>query len=203
MSIHSTWKRHELMASCRVSIDTLSREFPHEVKTALLDEYYGKAEVMMKLAYPATLPLQQALIDRLNLRTPELPFTQWGWGRVASEFHDPNNYDFAEGAFSTIDTLLEAAMNDPKGEIDQNFRVVPNVPVVRLEPTPQPNQQTKATHVVIQDGLLQHKIACKHVVICAGSVESPAILLRSADGDPSKYGRNFAEAFGHITDHRI
>lgn len=191
----------------RVSIDTLNSQFPPEVSKALLDEYYGKAEKMMKIAYPTTLPLHQALIDRLNLRTEEnkdLPFTQWKWARIASEFRDPRNYDFAEGAFSTIDALLEAAMNDPKGDKDTNFRTVPNVSVVRLEPPPQPDQQTKLTHVVIQNGSSkQYKIACKQAVICAGSVESPAILLRSAGGDPSQYGAKFAEAFGHVTDHRI
>ena len=96
----------------------------------------------MKIAYPTTLPPHQALIDRLNRRTnTDLPFTQWQWGRVASEFRDPNNYDFAEGAFSTIDTLLEAAMNDPTGGNDKNFRTVPNASVVRLEPAPTANQQ--------------------------------------------------------------
>ena len=205
-------------AACRIDMKTLESEFPPEVYEALLDKYYGKAEKMMRLAYPTTLPPHQALIDRLNLRTnANLPFTQWQWGRVASEFRDSKNFDFAVGAFSTIDTLLEAAMNDPDrliepvtndpaGKKDKNFRTVPNISVVRLEPTPQPNQQTDVTHVVIKDvknGDCEHKIACRRAVICAGSVESPAILLRSVDGDPSRYGDEFIKSFGHVTDHRI
>ena len=174
---------------------------------ALLDKYYGKAEKVMKLAYPTTLLPHQALIDKLNLRTnTRLPSTQWQWGRVASEFRNSKNFDFARGAFSTIDTLLEAAMNDPSGEKDKNFRTVPNISVVRLEPTPQPNQQTEVTHVVIKDiknGDLEYKIACRRAIICAGSVESPAILLRSVEGDLSRYGNEFIKAFGHVTDHRI
>jgi hypothetical protein len=193
-------------ATCRIDMNTLKSQFPPEVYKAL-DKYYGKAEKMMRLAYPTTLPPHQALIDRLNLRTDtKLPFTQWQWGRVASEFRDSRNFDFTEGAFSTIDTLLEAAMNDPTGKTDDNFRTVPNISVVRLEPTPQPNQQTEVTHVVIKDiknGNSVHKIACKQAVICAGSVESPAILLRSVDGDPSRYGDEFVKSFGHVTDHRI
>jgi len=101
-------------AACRIDMNTLNSEFPPEVCKALLDKYYGKAEKAMRLAYPTTLPPHQALIDRLNLRTnANLPFTQWQWGRVASEFRDSKNFDFAVGAFGTIDTLLEAAMNDP------------------------------------------------------------------------------------------
>lgn len=32
---------------------------------------------------------------------------QWQWGRIASEFCDQKNFDFARGAYSTIDKLLE------------------------------------------------------------------------------------------------
>lgn len=191
--------------SPRIDINTLKSEFPPEVCGALLNEYYGKAEKMINLSYPSTLPPHQALIDRLNLRlNTSLPSTQWQWGRVASEFRDPKNYDFAEGAFSTTDTLLETAMNDPTGANDKNFRTVPNVSAVRLEPSPQPNQRTEVTHVVIKDiENHEYKIACKRAVVCAGSVESPAILLRSVDGDLSRYGDKFIESFGHVTDHRI
>ena len=90
--------------------------------------------------------------------------------------------------------------------------------MVCLEPTPQPDQQTEVTHVVIKDiknGDREHKIACRQAVICAGfisckrakslrnPVESPAILLRSVDGDLSIYGDEFIKSFGHVTDHRI
>jgi choline dehydrogenase-like flavoprotein len=193
--------------SPRIDLHTLKSKFPQEVSQALLDEYYGKAEKMVNLSYPTTLPPHQALIDRLNLRTdPSLPHTQWEWGRVASEFRDSKNYDFAEGAFSTLDKLLEAAMNDPTGKKDKNFRTVPNVSVVRLEPTPRPNEKIEASHVVIKDvknGDREYKIACKRAVVCAGSIESPAILLRSVNGDASRYGNDFVKSFGHITDHRI
>ena len=194
-------------AACRINMNMLNSEFLPDVHKALLEKYYGKAEKMMKLAYPSMLPPHQALIDRLNLRTNvNLPFTQWQWGWVASEFHDSKNFDFTEGAFSTINTLLGAAMNDPTREKDKDFHTVPNISMVHLEPTPQPNQQTEVTHVVIKDiknGDLEHKIACRQAIICAGSVESPAILLRSVDGDLSRYGSKFINTFGHVTDHHI
>jgi len=190
--------------SPRVAIDTLKREFPKEIHDGLMNQYYRRAEKMMQIAYPITMPPHQAFIDRLNLKTDsQLPNTQWEWGRIASEFHDPKNYDFAEGAFSTIDTLLEAAMNDPQGLVDKNFRSILGTPVTRLEPAPKPGQQSKVTHVVIQDGQVERKIACKNAVLSAGSIESPAILLRSANGDKSQFGDAFAKEFGHVTDHKI
>jgi GMC oxidoreductase len=158
----------------------------------------------MRLDYPITKPLHQALIDHLNLKLDSsLPSTQWEWGRIGSAFRDPNNYNFAAGAYSPIDKLLEAAMNDPKGGEDLNFRTILGAPVVRLEPQPVPDQLNEATHVVVQDGDTERKIKCKKAVVCAGSIESSAILLRSVDGDLSKYGEDFKTNFGHITDHLV
>jgi len=188
---------------CRISFDTLKTEFPSTIKDALLTEYYRKAEEVLQLEYPVTKPPHQALIDRLNLQVDqELPSTQWEWGRIASQFRDPKNYDFAAGAYSPIDTLLEAAMNDPTGKKDPNFRTILNAPVARLEPQPTPDQLSSVTHVVVKDGDTERKIACKKVVLCAGSIESAAILLRSADRDISNFGDVEGE-FGHITDHHI
>jgi GMC oxidoreductase len=160
----------------------------------------------MRLDYPITKPLHRALIDRLNLRLdPNLPSTQWEWGRIGCEFRDPRNYDFATGAYSPIDQLLETAMNNPKGVKDKDpyLRTILGAPVVRLEPQPVPDQLSKATHVVVQDGDTERKIKCKKAVVCAGSIESPAILLRSVGGDLSQYGEDFETNFGHITDHTI
>jgi len=188
---------------CRISFDTLKAEFPSTIKDALLTEYYRKAEEVLQLEYPITKPPHQALIDRLNLQLDQgLPSTQWEWGRIASQFRDPKNYDFAAGAYSPIDTLLEATMNDPTGKKDPNFRTILNAPVARLEPQPTPDQLSSVTHVVVRDGDTERKIACKKVVLCAGSIESAAILLRSADGDISNFGGVEGE-FGRITDHHI
>ena len=191
---------------CRISFDTLKAEFPSTIKDALLTEYYRKAEEVLQLEYPITKPPHQALIDRLNLQLDQgLPSTQWEWGRIASQFRDPKNYDFAAGAYSPIDTLLEATMNDPTGKKDPNFRTILNAPVARLEPQPTPNQLSSVTHVVVKDGDTERKIACKKVAVCAGSIESAAILLRSADGDISNFGTSddIKTEFGHITDHHI
>ena len=192
--------------SCRISLQTLNANFPSEITSALLTEYYRKAEEVLQLEYPITKPIHQELIDRLNLKLgPKFPSTQWEWGRIASQFRDAKNYDFAAGAYSPIDTLLEAAMNDPTGKKDPNFRTILNAPVARLEPQPQPTQDalSSVTHVVVKDGDTERKIACKKVVLCAGSIESAAILLRSADGDISKFGKHFGGKFGRITDHHI
>lgn len=193
-----------MTCSRRVSIGTLKEQFPPEVKDALLDNYYFKAERLMDVAYPTTLAPHQALIDRLNLHTnPDLPTTQWQWGRISSEFSAKKNYSYAGGAYSPIDQLMEAAMNDPKGDKHSDFRTVLESPVVRLEPAPKPGQLQKVTHVVINDNGVERKIACNHAVVSAGTIETGAILLRSAGGDAKQFGNDFAQRFGHVTDHRI
>lgn len=170
-----------------------------------MDNYYPKAEKMMKISFPETLPPHQALIDRLNLRTDatvHLPATQFSWVHLASEFREEGNFNFAEGAFSSIDTLLSAAMDNPDGQTDKNFRTILNTAACRLEPEPRPDEVTPATHVVVRHGDEELKIACKQAVVCAGTVESAAVLLRSVGGDTSKFGAGFSENFGHVTDHR-
>lgn len=159
----------------------------------------------MKISYPQTLPLHRALMDALNLRLPQstLPTTQWEWGRIASEFRDEKNYDFAEGAYSTIDGLLEAAMDDPTGE--GKFHAILNSPVSHLLPEPEAGKLKTLSHVVVKDASGEHKIQCRNAIISAGAVESPAILLRSAGKTllDKAYGKDFARDFGHVTDHYI
>lgn len=159
----------------------------------------------MNLSYPETLPLHRALRDSLNLHSPgsKLPTTQWDWGRVASEFRNAKNFDFAEGAYSTVDRLLEAAMDDQgKGK----FKIILDSLASRLEPKPKPGTKQAATHVVVKDESgAEHKIRANNIVLSAGAVESPAILLRSMDGDTKTqaFGREFDRSFGHVTDHPI
>ncbi|RYP44511.1 hypothetical protein DL768_009032 [Monosporascus sp. mg162] len=189
----------------RIDDNTFRTHFPKEVYDDLNKTYLRKAEEWMNLSYPQTLPLHRALKDSLNLHPPgsRLPTTQWEWGRVASEFRNPKNFDFAEGAYSTVDRLLEAAMDDQgRGK----FKIVLNSFVSHLEPKPEASTKQSATHIVVKDATgTEHKIRTKKTVICAGAVESPAILLRSMGGDSAEqtFGEGFARNFGHVTDHYI
>ncbi|KAF5536591.1 FAD NAD(P)-binding domain-containing protein [Fusarium napiforme] len=192
--------------SPRIDDKTFRTHFPKEVYEDLNKKYLRKAEEWMNISYPRTLPLHRALKDRLNSRDSEsrLPTTQWEWGRVASQFADSGNFDFAEGAFSTVDRLLEAAMDDHCGH--GRFKILINSLGSRIEPKPKPGKIQSATHVVVQDESgLEHKIRTKNTVICAGAIESPSILLRSMAEDSIKqtFGKEFAHDFGHVTDHHI
>ncbi|RYP39140.1 hypothetical protein DL767_002320 [Monosporascus sp. MG133] len=188
----------------RIDNHTFHTNFPNKVYDDLNKTYYRKAEEWMNLSYPQTLPLHRALKDSLNLRSDSsLPTTQWEWGRVASEFRNPNNFDFAEGAYSTVDRLLEAAMDDRGAG---KFKIILNSFVSHLGPKPQAGQRKLAEHVVVKDTSgAEHKIMAKNIVICAGAVESPAILLRSMGGESAKqtFGERFARNIGHVTDHYI
>jgi hypothetical protein len=190
-----------------ISDDTLRTKFHPDVYKDLNASYLRRAEEYMNVTYPKTLPLHRELMDRLNIHTkPSLPTTQWMWGRIASEFTDQKNrnFDFAEGAFSSIDRLVEAAMDD-KG--NGQFKTLLDSSVMRLEPKPESGKQKPVTHVVVKDASgTEHKIRTKNAVVCAGTVDSAAILLRSmGDGvTPTQaYGEAFAANFGQATDHYI
>ena len=103
----------------------------------------------MNLRYPKTQPLHRALIDRLNIHTDGLPTTQWEWGRIASEFTDEKNFDFAQGAYSSVDRLVEAAMDDPRGL--GKFKTIVNSNVDRLVPAPNPDTPTTVDRVIVKD----------------------------------------------------
>ncbi len=139
-------------------------------------------------------------MDRLNILTDEFK-PQWQWGRIASEFVDKNNFDFAQGAYSTIDKLLEIAMSKPRErgkEVEhKNFKILLGVEARRIE-WASDNKTADGVTATTRDG---KKISFKlksggRVVVSAGSVDSTAILLRS-DVDLHKMGGT------RLTDHDI
>ncbi|KZT38697.1 FAD/NAD(P)-binding domain-containing protein [Sistotremastrum suecicum HHB10207 ss-3] len=181
--------------------DSSLEHFPKAIATDLLHPYYEKAEKLMHLSYPDTRGIHQLLMDRLNMS--KVANMNWQWGRIASEFKDEHNYDFAEGAYSTVDKLLELAMNDP--EAKGPFKILLNTTVQHLLPEVSSSNPSPVEAVVVTDAAgKSHEIKCKKVVLSAGSVNSAAILLRSAkDKQPKTYGNDFGDHFGHITDHEI
>ena len=44
------------------------------------------------------------------------PSRKWQWGRIASEFSESKNFDFALGAYSPIDKILEIAMSKDRDD---------------------------------------------------------------------------------------
>jgi len=95
-------------------------------------------------------------------------------------------------------------MDDPRGT-NGRFKTLLESPVSRLEPKPEAGKKKDVTHVVVKDKSGESKIKCKNVIVAAGAVESPAILLRSAAGASltDAYGTQFDHDFGHVTDHYI
>ncbi|TFY78999.1 hypothetical protein EWM64_g5012 [Hericium alpestre] len=183
----------------RVHDEILSRHFHPRVRHDLVSKYFREAETLMSLSLPTTKPIHQDLMERLNM-AGDLG-VQWQWGRIASEFRDDKNFDFASGAYSTIDKLLEIAMSKPKApdgsDIEHaNFKILLETEARALEF----DDERKATGVVVRtpDGR-EETISLKtngRVVLAAGSVASPAILLRS--------GVNLKKHGGlHLTDHDI
>ncbi|KAG9008665.1 hypothetical protein FRB94_013072 [Tulasnella sp. JGI-2019a] len=170
----------------RIHENTLARYFPVAVETALKDTYYEKAEKLFNISLPTTKIIHQHLIDRLNAAAESDHGIHWQWGKIASEFKDDKNFDFAEGAYSTIDRLLEIAMSKPLGPPPEkrpqehiNFKMLIRTEVRKLEI----NSQKTVTGVVVRtEAGVEHTIKLKangRVILAAGSVNSPAILFRS------------------------
>jgi hypothetical protein len=161
--------------------NVLKNRFPSAVVTDLNTTYFKKAEYTLNMSIPPTKPVHKNIIDQLSM----IPGTKWEWGRMASEFKQDNDFTFAMGPYSVVDRLLEIAMNDPSAA--SNFKILLNAIVDRLEFNGQAVER-----VVLKGGI---KLRTKHAVLCAGSVHSAAILLRS--------GMNIASGSGRLTDHDI
>ncbi|KAG8870880.1 hypothetical protein FRB97_009291 [Tulasnella sp. 331] len=190
--------------SPRVHDDTLRKWFPASVAKDLKETYFVEAEKLFNLSLPKTKIVHQHLIERLNIDARNAFKVNWQWGRIASEFRDENNFDFAEGAYSTIDKLLEIMMSKPYVSADSderkehtNFKMLIRTEVRKI----QFNDANKATGVFVktegsaEDDVIPLKPDGK-VILAAGSVASPAILMRSGV-DLSQAGA------GMITDHDI
>lgn len=191
----------------RVHDDTLKDFFPESVTRELLNEYYEKAEILMNLSLPETRALHQHLMERLNMDSdagvgsrlnvpnPDLK-VQWQWGRIASEFSQSQNFDFAEGAYSTIDKLLEIAMSPKRPKFDMLL----GAEARSLTWTGPSSRSVKGVMVRTATGDHEIKVTpgSGRVVLCAGSVASPTILLRSlSEGELLSMGGC------HLTDHDI
>ena len=138
-------------------------------------------------------------MERLNITNKR--GCQWQWGRIASEFHDERNFDFAAGAYSTIDKLLEIAMSKgSKGGVPvehPNWKILLDTEVRSVT-----WDKKTASGVTVKgaDGKT-FTIGLKtggSVVLAAGSVASPTILMRSGLGDFLKDNGGL-----HLTDHDI
>lgn len=185
----------------RIHDEVLRKEFPDNVTNDLLWTYYTEAEKLMTLSEPETKTIHQGLMERLNIQAK--PAVQWQWGRIASEFRDAKNFDFADGAYSTIDRLLEIAMSKPldsDGKLREhdNFKQLLGTEVRRLEWDSANSKRVKGVRVRTQDGkedVIEIKFGGQ-VVVAAGTVYSAALLLRSGVDLKSRGGL-------HVTDHDI
>lgn len=202
--------------SPRIHDEILKHQFAPGTKLhdELVRTWYKAAEDLMGLSLPTTTPIHQNLIDRLNIKNnfENNRNVQWQWGRIASEFHDSKNFDFARGAYSTIDKLIEIAMSkrrkDGVLEEHKNWSIILRSEVRSI--IWRDDDPSQAAGVVVRDengSEIQIKLKTdangkvldtSNIILAAGSVQSPAILLRSGK-------KNFLESNGglHLTDHDI
>jgi choline dehydrogenase-like flavoprotein len=165
--------------------DTLKDYFPSTVVNDLNNTFFEMAESTLNISIPTNPKLVHwNLVDELNKTAKNSE--AWENGRTASEFKQDKNFTFAAGAYSAVDRLLEIAMNDP--EAVGNFKILLGAKVKSLV-----FLAKSITSVVLEGDI---NIKTKHVVLCAGSVHSAAILLRSGVNITTPGG-------GKLTDHDI
>lgn len=143
-------------------------KFPSAVAQDLRARYYRRAEQFLRVA-----PAASAAPDVTSeLNGSCAATTHWEPVRLAGGAH----------AFSTADALLSAASSQ-----QDYFKVLLNAKVERLEPG-------KFIGVVVRGADGECTIRGKKVVLCAGSVETAAILLRSP-----ALGATCGRDFGRVT----
>ena len=198
----------------RIHDDLLDAKFGKQLCKELRDTWYTEAETLMSLSLPLTNTIHQSIMERMNIKTKEKG-CQWQWGRIASEFSESKNFDFALGAYSPIDKLLEIAMSkarDPDTGVNiehPNWKIIINTEVREILW----DDAKRATGVVVKDAkgnefkiyLNTEKgsttpLSDTKIVLAAGSVGSPAILMRSGMKDELQKPDSNAL---HLTDHDI
>ena len=197
----------------RIHDEPLEAKFGTDLYKDLRDTWYTEAETLMALSLPLTNTIHQNIMDRMNIKTKSKG-CQWQWGRIASEFSDSRNFDFAQGAFSPIDKILEIAMSkhrDSSGASIEhpNWKILINTEVRRIL---WDNDEKRAIGVLVRDANgVETEIFLKSddsgipldntkIVLGAGSVGSPAILMRSGLKDELQNSESNAL---HLTDHDI
>ena len=184
----------------RIHDRNLRKYFSKSVADDLLTTYYREAEKLMDLSLPVTTTEHQDLMERLNVAND--PIVQWQWGRIASEFRPDGNFDFANGAYSSIDKLVEIAMSKPIVEGQErehkNFKMLLDTEVRSVVWGGPRNNRVAGLRVRTIDGK-EDTISIKaggQIVLAAGTVNTAAILLRSQVDLAGNGGL-------HVTDHDI
>ena len=199
----------------RIHDEPLAAKFGPDLSKEILDTWYTEAETLMELSLPLTNTIHQNVMERLNIKTKSKG-CQWEWGRIASEFSESMNYEFARGAFSPIDKILEIAMSKARdatgADIEHpNWKILIKTEVRRIL---WDKDEERATGVVVRDAngkettifLKKDKsgnpLKDTKIVLGAGSVGSPSILMRSGKDLKDKLQHPDSNAL-HLTDHDI
>ena len=196
----------------RIHDELLEAKFGKKLSDDILEIWYGKAETLMQLSLPSTNTIHQNVMERMNVKTKSNG-CQWQWGRITSEFSKYKNFDFALGAYSPIDKILEIAMS--KDRINgacvehANWKILINIEARKIL---WDGNEERAIGVVIRDAKGDEiniflktdesgtPLPNTKIMLGAGSVGSPAILMRS--GMKEELQESGSNAL-HLTDHDI
>ena len=198
----------------RIHDELLKAKFGTYLYKEILD-WYPEAETLLELSLPLTNTIHQNVMERLNMKTKSNG-CQWQWGRIASEFSESKNFDFALGAYSPIDKILEIAMSkdrDPSGACIEhpNWKILINTEVrkiiwdsnnERADGVVVRDANGKETTIFLKKDKSGNPLPDSKIVLAAGSVGSPSILMRSGKDLKARLKNPDSNAL-HLTDHDI
>ena len=204
----------------RIHDEHLVTKFGTNLSKEIIDTWYNEAETLMDLSLPLTNTIHQNVMERMNIKTKSKG-CQWQWGRIASEFSESRNFDFAKGAYSPIDKILEIAMSKSRDK-NENCIEHPNWKIlVRTEVRSilwDDNEERaigvvvrnldlngnygKETKIFLRKDKSGKTLVDTKIVLGAGSVGSAAILMRSGKDLKDQLQNSDSNAL-HLTDHDI
>ena len=197
----------------RIHDKPFTTKFGTKISKEIIEIWYKEAEALMDLSLPLTNTIHQNVMERMNMMTKSKG-CQWQWGRISSEFSESKNFDYARGAYSPIDKILEVAMSkarDSSGACIEhpNWKILINTEVREILW----DDKKRAIGVVVRNLDKETKIFLRKdesgktlddtkIVLGAGSVGSPAILMRSGKALKDELQKPDSNAL-HLTDHDI
>jgi choline dehydrogenase-like flavoprotein len=200
----------------RIHDEPLEAKFGTSLSKEILDIWYKEAETLVELSLPLTNTIHQNVMERMNIKTKSKG-CQWEWGRISSEFSESKNFDFARGAYSPIDKILEIAMSKGRDSTTgasiehPNWKILINTEVRRILWDKDEERATgvvvraangKETKIFLKKDNSGNPLVDTKIVLGAGSVGSPTILMRSGKDLKDQLQNPDSNAL-HLTDHDI
>eukprot|EP00026_Physarum_polycephalum_P000521 Phypoly_transcript_00522.p1 GENE.Phypoly_transcript_00522~~Phypoly_transcript_00522.p1 ORF type:complete len:633 (+),score=108.30 Phypoly_transcript_00522:1584-3482(+) len=128
---------------------------------------------------PIADKLKQALKDFSSRKSSYLHLSDLHWALLGAQFNAPDHYEFPQGAFSSTDRILETVFRSHQSTNNKMqppfLTALHNTLAIELVFD---GDSIKNVKTLTASGS-QQCFYGKNIVLCAGTIDSPALLLRS------------------------